>query len=126
MGGWDSRLVLGGASKLKEASLHCLTYGPATNHEPAIARRCAEIAGAQHQCFTIEQKYFPCREAFEDLVRQTEAANFLVWNAIIDAMPNSPEERPLLLLGDHCESIDGRIVIAHLPVAIVLSVEGGP
>lgn len=105
-GGWDSRLILGGIPKGK-FSINCLTYGSDGLYETRIARRCAETIGAPHESFPIEEKYFPSRRQIETLVKETESANYFEWLGIIEkARSNGPKAS--LLLGDLCESIDGR------------------
>jgi len=71
-GGWDSRLVLGGLLNNGNA-ITCLTYGDKAHYESTIANRCASAAGAGHECFSIQQNYFPHRSSFEGFVRETEA-----------------------------------------------------
>jgi hypothetical protein len=105
-GGWDSRLILGGIPKDK-LSVNCLTYGGEDLYETRIARRCAEAIGASHECFPIEEKYFPSRRQIETLIKETESANYFEWFGIIEKARQS-ETKFLLLLGDLCESIDGR------------------
>ena len=109
-GGWDSRLILGGIPKSK-LSVNCLTYGSEGLYETRIARRCAEAIGASHEYFPIEGKYFPARRQIETLVKETESANYFEWFGIIE---NGRSNRPKvpLLLGDLCESIDGRYMTA--------------
>lgn len=105
-GGWDSRLLLGGIPKGK-FSISCLTYGKEDLYETQIARRCAEIVGASHECFPIEDQYFPSRRQIETLIKETESANYFEWFGIIDKARSGGVKVPLLL-GDLCESIDGR------------------
>jgi hypothetical protein len=106
-GGWDSRLVLQGARQLGRP-IDCYTYGDDDLHETAVARRCAAAVGARHRAFAIAGHYFPHRHRFEALVRETEAANIPEWYPVLEGLEGEVEGRPLLLLGDHCESIDGR------------------
>ncbi len=103
-GGWDSRLILGGIPK--KLSINCLTYGGKELYETRVARRCAEAIGASHECFPIEEKYFPSRSQIETLIKETESANYFEWFGIIEKA-RSGAKVPLLL-GDLCESIDGR------------------
>lgn len=105
-GGWDSRLILGGIPK-DRYSISCLTYGGEDHYETRIAQKCAEAVGASHECFSIEERYFPSRLQTEALVRETESANYFEWFGIIDKARQSGGKAPLLL-GDLCESIDGR------------------
>lgn len=105
-GGWDSRLVLGGVAHRVD-TVDCYTYGGEDHYEVGLARRCASAVGASHRSFPIENKYFPSRESLEGLVRETESANFMEWYGIIEAC-KSGGEKSTLLLGDLCESIDGR------------------
>ena len=105
-GGWDSRLILGGISKDK-LSVNCLTYGGEDLYETRIARRCAEDIGATHEFFSIEEKYFPSRRQIETLIKETESANYFEWFGIIEKARLRSAKVPLLL-GDLCESIDGR------------------
>lgn len=112
-GGWDSRLVLGAVSD-RGNEIACYTYGSDDHYESLIAKRCAETIGASHQCFPIDDKYFPAHGIFRDLVRATESANFMEWYSIIDSLKNGGKEhgpRPLMILGDLCESIDGRYMM---------------
>ena len=109
-GGWDSRLILGGLAKGK-FSISCLTYGGKNLYETGIARRCAEAVGASHQCFPLEGKYFPSRRQVETLVKETESANYFEWFGIIENARSNGAKVPLLL-GDLCESIDGRYMTA--------------
>ena len=87
--------------------VHCLTYGGADLYETRIAGRCAQVIGASHECFPIEDKYFPSRLQIEELVKETESANYFEWFGIIEKA-RSLGTKPLLLLGDLCESVDGR------------------
>jgi hypothetical protein len=109
-GGWDSRLILGGIPKNK-LSINCLTYGGENLYETRIARRCAEAIGATHECFPIEEKYFPSRRQIETLIKETESANYFEWFGIIEKVRLRSAKVPLLL-GDLCESIDGRYMTA--------------
>ena len=109
-GGWDSRLILGGVRE-RGAAVKCLTYGSEDHYETRIVRRCAEAVGASHECFPIENKYFPSRAEIEPLVRETESANYFEWFGIIEKARAENEKIPLLL-GDLCESIDGRYMTA--------------
>ena len=107
-GGWDSRLVLGSIPQGK-SSVSCLTYGGEDLYETQIARRCAEAIGASHECFPIEGRYFPSRRQIEPLIKETESANYFEWFGIIEKARLSGTKDPLLL-GDLCESIDGRYI----------------
>ena len=107
-GGWDSRLILGGLPA-SVPSVRCLTYGGTDLYETRIAQRCAEAIGASHQCFPIDEKYFPSRRQIEELVKETESANYFEWFGMIEKARSSTERAPLLL-GDLCESIDGRYI----------------
>jgi asparagine synthetase B (glutamine-hydrolysing) len=82
-GGWDSRLILGSIAGGKYR-INCLTYGSGDLYETQIARRCADAIGASHEFFPIEEKYFPPRHEFEDLVKETESANYFEWFGIIE------------------------------------------
>jgi len=106
-GGWDSRLVLGGIAH-RGSAIECYTYGSEGLYESSIAKRCASAVGARHRCFPIENKYFPSRCNLENLVHETETANYMEWYPILDAVAGNKEGKPVLLLGDLCESIDGR------------------
>ena len=107
-GGWDSRLLLGG---MKERGwlVSCLTYGDENHYETKIARRCAVAVGATHESFPIENKYFPARRQIETLIKETESANYFEWFGIIEKGRSNGAKLPLLL-GDLCESIDGRYI----------------
>ena len=105
-GGWDSRLILGGIPKDK-FSVNCVTYGGEDLYETQVARRCAEEIGASHESFPIENKYFPSRSQIEELIKETESANYFEWFGIIEKARSDGPKVPLLL-GDLCESIDGR------------------
>jgi len=106
-GGWDSRLVLGGIAH-RGSAIDCYTYGSEDLYESSVAKRCASAVGAGHRCFPLENKYFPLRNNLENLVRESETANYMEWFPILDALAGTGEERTVLLLGDLCESIDGR------------------
>lgn len=105
-GGWDSRLVLGGVRQ-NGSSITCLTYGGEDHYETRIARRCAEAVGASHECFPIEDNYFPPLGQIEKLIKETESGNYFEWFGIIEKAKSNGVKIPLLL-GDLCESIDGR------------------
>ncbi len=107
-GGWDSRLLLGGMQE-RGLSVACLTYGDENHYETKIARRCAVAIGASHESFSIENKYFPARRQIETLIKETESANYFEWFGIIEKGRSNGEKLPLLL-GDLCESIDGRYI----------------
>ncbi|MEQ1761670.1 MAG: hypothetical protein ABL984_00860 [Pyrinomonadaceae bacterium] len=109
-GGWDSRLVLGAMPCGN--SITCLTYGGDDLYETQIARRCSEAVGASHKSFPIENKYFPGRQQIEPLIKETESANYFEWFGIIETSRSGHERLPLLL-GDLCESIDGRYMTAY-------------
>ncbi|NOT49404.1 MAG: hypothetical protein HOP17_16895 [Acidobacteria bacterium] len=109
-GGWDSRLILGGIPK-GGFSVNCVTYGGEGLYETHIARVCATAIGASHECFPIEEKYFPSRSQIEELIKETESANYFEWFGIIEKA-RSDASKTLLLLGDLCESIDGRYMTA--------------
>lgn len=104
-GGWDSRLLLPGISP--EARIHAYTYGSSDLYESRIAARCAKAVGGTHECFPIEDRYFPPRARLEELVGATEAANYMEWNGMLQR-GRSGADRRTLLLGDLCEGIDGR------------------
>jgi hypothetical protein len=108
-GGWDSRLILGAVTD-KGGGVECYTYGSEEHYETSVARRCAGAIGARHRCFPIEDKYFPPRSSLEQLVRETEAANYMEWYGLIEAVGGSGEGKGVLLLGDLCEGIDGRYI----------------
>jgi hypothetical protein len=105
-GGWDSRLVLGGVRQ-SGSLVTCLTYGGEDHYETRIARRCAEAIGASHECFPIDDHYFPARREIETLIKETESGNYFEWFGIIEKARSNGIKVPLLL-GDLCESIDGR------------------
>lgn len=107
-GGLDSRLVLGGVAH-RSSVLKCFTYGNEDHYESKIARRCANALGASHECFPLEEKYFPARQTLEPLIRETESGNYMEWLGIIEKAKEKGEKMPLLL-GDLCESIDGRYI----------------
>jgi hypothetical protein len=107
-GGWDSRLLLGGM-KERGLSVSCLTYGDENHYETKIARRCAVAVGASHESFSIENKYFPARRQIESLIKETESGNYFEWFGIIEKARSNGAKMPLLL-GDLCESIDGRYI----------------
>lgn len=109
-GGWDSRLVLGAVAGTN-CQLRCLTYGRVDSYETKIARRCAESVGATHECYPFESHYFPARALFERWVARTEALMVPDWCPLIEAERSRRQGRELLLLGDHCESIDGRFML---------------
>ena len=107
-GGWDSRLLLGGM-KERGWSVSCLTYGGENHYETKIARRCAVAVGASHESFSIENRYFPARRQIENLIKETESGNYFEWFGMIEEAQASKAKMPLLL-GDLCESIDGRYI----------------
>lgn len=109
-GGWDSRIVLGGVQN-RGLSVRCLTYGGEDHYETRVARRCAEIVGGGHEIFPLEEKYFPSRSEIEPLIRETESANYFEWFGMIENERSIGAKIPLLL-GDLCESIDGRYMTA--------------
>lgn len=102
-GGWDSRLALGTVSHRPDSVL-CYTFGNRALHEVRTARQCALAVGAQHECFPIENAYFPSRTTLESLVLKTEAANHLQWCPLIEGI-KANDQRDVILLGDLCESI---------------------
>jgi hypothetical protein len=106
-GGWDSRLVLGGCAQT-QTRIHSLTYGDNDAYESRVARRCALAVGATHQCFPTKGAYFPPYQEFRTLAKETEAACVPDWSRIIDYARSQPGPEPILLLGDHCECLDGR------------------
>ncbi len=108
-GGWDSRLVLRGL-KHRGCAVDCLTYGNEEHYESQIAKRCAGTLGAPHNCFPIEANYFPPRESLEQLILETESANYMEWFNMIRSAREERRSRNALLLGDLCESIDGRYI----------------
>lgn len=109
-GGWDSRLILAGLAD-KGESVECYTYGNGDIHESQLALRCAKAIGANHRSFPIEDKYFPPKPDLEFLVKKTEAANYMQWFTIIDSFKvRGPSNEPILL-GEECESIDGRNIL---------------
>ncbi len=108
-GGWDSRLVLAAVANISN-QIQCYTYGRDDLYEVQIAKRCADAVGASHSAFSIEEKYFPPRQRFEQLVKDTEAAKFMVWNTILEQV-NAPQGI-VLLLGDMTESIQGRDIVS--------------
>ncbi|NLC57690.1 MAG: hypothetical protein GX774_12695 [Armatimonadetes bacterium] len=106
-GGWDSRVILAGLAH-RGGSVHCYTYGSANLYEAKVARRCAAAVGAPHECHGIEGRYFPTAERLTALVRETESAVCLTWNAILEGATLPDERQEVLLMGDMCENIDGR------------------
>lgn len=107
-GGWDSRLLLGGMER-RGWSVSCLTYGDEKHYETKIARRCAVAVGASHESFSIENRYFPSRRQIENLIKETESGNYFEWFGIIEKSKSKAPKIPLLL-GDLCESVDGRYI----------------
>lgn len=103
-GGWDSRLALASVSH-RTTKLNCYTFGNENLHEVRIAKRCADAVGANHRFFPIENTYFPSRDNFERLIERTETANQLQWCAVTGAIKSNAGAKPLILLGDLCESI---------------------
>ncbi|MEW6510880.1 MAG: hypothetical protein AB1428_07985 [Bacteroidota bacterium] len=106
-GGWDSRVVLAGVAH-RGAAIECLTYGNPEAYETIIARRCARAVGARHASFSIEDNYFPPRDGFERLVRETEAFCIPEWYSMISARKDGGKPKEIILLGDHAQGIDGR------------------
>lgn len=110
-GGWDSRLILAAVANLG-IQIQCYTYGQDDLYEVQIAKRCADAVGASHLTFNIENKYFPHRNQFEQLVKTTESANCMEWNAILEEVNLISDNFPnILLLGDMTESIQGRNIL---------------
>jgi hypothetical protein len=111
-GGWDSRLVLGAAASLGKP-LTCLTYGARDIYEVKIAERCAEAVRARFQSYSLESKYFPSKQVFSHLVAQTEAAYIMALNAILEAAEEENAQKPLMLVGDLCDSLTGKGIRSH-------------
>lgn len=110
-GGWDSRVVLAGVAH-RGNTISCLTYGDANAYEVRIAGRCADAVGAHHKSFSIQGTYFPPYDAFRRLVMETEAFNIPEWYSILSVSRETLPRDTLMLLGDHCQSIDGRYMTA--------------
>lgn len=106
-GGWDSRHLLAGLAHRRKAAV-CLTCGSQELYETRLARRCAESVGAEFHCFANEGRQFPPRNVFERLVEHTESANYLHWWAMLDGVGYGSRRGEAILLGDMCESIQGR------------------
>jgi hypothetical protein len=109
-GGWDSRLVLAGLASRAE-TVTCLTYGNADAYESGVARRCAKAVGARFESFTIEENYFPPRQAFEELAWETEALNMPDWCGMIADLRERADGNAVILVGDHCQAVDGRYML---------------
>jgi hypothetical protein len=77
-------------------------------YESKVAGRCADAVGATHRCFSTRGRCFPAKERFMSLVKDTEAACVPDWGRIIEYGHSQPGLKPVLCLGDHCESLDGR------------------
>ena len=105
-GGMDSRLLLG-SIETNGRKIECLTYGDDAHYESRIAARSARAIGASHRCFSIAGKYFPTHDQLEPLIRESESANYMEWFGMIEYLRAREAKKPLLL-GDLCESIDGR------------------
>lgn len=110
-GGWDSRVVLAGVAH-RGNTISCLTYGDADAYEVLIARRCAHAVGAHHESYSIQGTYFPPADAFRRLAKETESFNIPEWYSILSASRDTVPRETLILLGDHCQSIDGRYMTA--------------
>jgi hypothetical protein len=106
-GGWDSRVVLAGIAH-RANTISCLTYGDANAYEVLIAKRCAQAVGAHHESFSIQGTYFPPRDGFKQLVMETESFNIPEWYSMISAQRERRDRGMIILLGDHCQGIDGR------------------
>ncbi len=105
-GGWDSRHILAGICG--KQNIRGLTYGNQNLYETQIARRCAEAVNAGFECFAVEGKYFPPREAVEMMVKDTEAVLVMDWWPILEGVGYGRKRNEALLVGDMCEAIQGR------------------
>ena len=106
-GGWDSRLILSTLDP-EDHEIICYTYGNDSLYETQIAKQCASLKKASHFSFPVEDHYIPPYSSLIEYVQRTEAACYLQWLAILERTKVESRVRPLLLTGDHCESIDGR------------------
>lgn len=104
-GGWDSRLVLGGIINYG-GSITAKTYGNEEYYEVKIAKKCSQVVGASFQSYSIENQYFPTRNALEDLLKRAERVDFATWFPLVSSI--NPKENQIFLLGDMCEAIAGR------------------
>ncbi|MBN2474332.1 MAG: hypothetical protein JXB62_06975 [Pirellulales bacterium] len=113
-GGWDSRVVLGALAHQRRGTqqqVRCTTYGQGDLYESRIARKCAQVSGGRFRSYPDDAYYFPAADLFSEYVRKTEAVYVTAWLAVLEtAVPGG--DHPLFLLGDMCESIDGRNILA--------------
>jgi hypothetical protein len=105
-GGWDSRHLLAGL--YGKQNVRGLTYGNTSLYETQIARRCAQAANADFECFGVEGKYFPPREVIEKMVKDTEGALVMDWWPLLEGVGYGRKRDEILLVGDMCEAIQGR------------------
>lgn len=111
-GGLDSRLTSRGVAH-KGKVIKFYTYGSSDKYEPSIAIKCAKAIGAECECFTLENNYFPVYSEFKNLVMKTESVQLLQWNAILNSIINRKTDvNQLLLFGDIMESIDAKKIIS--------------
>ncbi|MGH9856536.1 MAG: hypothetical protein ACRD4B_01710, partial [Acidobacteriota bacterium] len=109
--GWDSRLLLG-AIRNRYHAISCYTYGDCDSYESTIARRCAAIAGAEYKCLSLVGNYIRHRAEIEPFVLASENTGYHFFFPFFENTAQLPE-RPLMLLGDQLESIDGRNLGEH-------------
>ncbi|MGQ9698832.1 MAG: hypothetical protein ACUVRO_12670 [Armatimonadota bacterium] len=109
-GGWDSRLVAGALHETGK-KLTCLTYGTSEDeYEVRIARRCAEILGAEFMFCDVYPSYFPTRKDFIENLSHGEGTENTVWFSVLAKAP--PGTQVPIVLGDLFQVATGQGIAA--------------
>lgn len=109
-GGWDSRLLAGALHETGKG-LTCLTYGTSEDqYEVRIARKCAEILGAEFVFCDVYPSYFPTRKDFIENMSHGEGTEHTPWFSVLAKAPRGT--RAPIVLGDLFQVATGQGITA--------------
>ncbi len=103
-GGIDSRVVLG---NIKDKNLRCVTYGNDSDYETKIAKKLADICGANFKSYRIDKYHFPKKQLLKKYIIETESLGIQAWLGIFENFENSNITIPFLI-GDVSDCLTGR------------------
>lgn len=103
-GGIDSRVALGAIPEGHK--IFARTFGSSKNYESKIARKLANVKGAEHECYFSPEQYFPKKTVLENYTRQTESIKLNSWLEILENIQIN--KKTPIFLGELCEGLPAR------------------